>query len=495
MRIGLYLSLEHGRRDDMAARLRDLCELVRTARDAGFELLLAGQHFLVPQFQYLQPVPVLARIVVDSGDMEIGTDILQLPLLHPVQVAETVATLDQVCGGRFTLGVGLGYRPVEYESLGIRRQDRLARFIEGIDLIRRLWTEDRVTFRGEHFRVEDVSIAIRPAQAPRPPILVAATGDRMVRRAATLAGAWKRLRCRCVGCAAAVGSAAGCAPHGCRPRAVFPGEWPVLGGYRSANRASLDGPPPPGWCRVGETAPMPVGLTVEQRILRESAERFFASSYDFATRQRVVAGEVGFEHAHWRRLVELGWTAAPFAPALGGLGLGLFDSAIIMRAIGASLFASPYFTSLQLAGRLVARRCATDRARELLAPVISGHKQREQFGRPIGKFQAVQHRLVDIDVEHDTAEAIVFAAAEHIDRGASAAQRARLASSAKAQVGWSGQFVGEEAVQLHGAIAMTNDLPVGHYLKRLTAIGVAFGDSAYHVRRFQSLDDLSAPTA
>ena len=190
MRVGLYLSLEHGRRDDMAARLRDLCELVRTARDAGFELLLAGQHFLVPQFQYLQPEPVLARIAAESGDMEIGTDILQLPLLHPVQVAETAATLDQVCGGRFTLGVGLGYRPVEYESLGIRRQDRLARFIEAIGLIKRLWTEDRVTFRGEHFRVEDVSIAIRPVQVPRPPILVAATGDRMVRRAATLADAW-----------------------------------------------------------------------------------------------------------------------------------------------------------------------------------------------------------------------------------------------------------------------------------------------------------------
>ena len=190
MRTGLYLSLEHGREDDMAARLRDLLELVRTAREAGFELLLAGQHFLVPQFQYLQPVPVLARIAAESGDMEIGTDILQLPLLHPVQVAETVATLDQVCAGRFTLGVGLGYRPVEYESLGVRRQDRLARFIEAIGLINRLWTEDRVTFRGEHFQVEDVSIAIRPVQAPRPPILVAATGDRMVRRAATLADAW-----------------------------------------------------------------------------------------------------------------------------------------------------------------------------------------------------------------------------------------------------------------------------------------------------------------
>ena len=190
MRTGLYLSLEHGREDDIAARLRDLCEVVCTARDAGFELLLAGQHFLVPQFQYLQPVPVLARIAAESGDMEIGTDILQLPLLHPVQVAETVATLDQICDGRFTFGVGLGYRQVEYESLGIRRQDRLARFIEGIELIKRLWTGNRVTFRGKHFQVEDVSIAVRPVRVPHPPILIAATGDRMVRRAATLADAW-----------------------------------------------------------------------------------------------------------------------------------------------------------------------------------------------------------------------------------------------------------------------------------------------------------------
>ena len=85
--------------------------------------------------------------------------------------------------------------------------------------------------------------------------------------------------------------------------------------------------------------------------------------------------------------------------------------------------------------------------------------------------------------------------AAHIDRCVDPPRRVRFASSAKAQVGWSGRFAGEEAIQLHGAIGMTDDLPVGHYLKRLTAIGVAFGDSAHHVRRFQALGDHSVSTA
>ena len=190
MRVGLYLSLEHGARDDMQARLRDLYEFVGTAREAGFELLLAGQHFLIPQFQYMQPIPVLGRIAAESGDMEIGTDILQLPLLHPVHVAEMVATLDQICEGRVTMSVGLGYRPEEYENMGIARGSRLQRFLEGIELIKRLWTEDEVTFQGEYFQVENATLGIKPAQKPRPPILIAATVDKMIRRAARIADAW-----------------------------------------------------------------------------------------------------------------------------------------------------------------------------------------------------------------------------------------------------------------------------------------------------------------
>ena len=107
--------------------------------------------------------------------MEIGTDVLLLPLYHPVHVAEMVATLDQSCGGRFLFGVGLGYRDVEFDSVGVSRQTRLSRFLEGIDLIDKLWTRDGVTFSGEHFQVEDVTLAVKPVRKPRPPIIVAAS--------------------------------------------------------------------------------------------------------------------------------------------------------------------------------------------------------------------------------------------------------------------------------------------------------------------------------
>ena len=190
MRVGLYLALEHGRNDDLSARLQDLYEVVRTARQAGFELLLAGQHFLVPEYQYLQVLPVLGRIAAESGDMEIGTDVLLLALHHPIHVAETVATLDHVCGGRFTFSVGLGYRPEEYRALGIAKGERLGRMLESLELIKRLWTEDEVRFEGQYFRVENATLATKPLQKPRPPVLLAATADNMVKRAAVLADAW-----------------------------------------------------------------------------------------------------------------------------------------------------------------------------------------------------------------------------------------------------------------------------------------------------------------
>ena len=190
MRVGLFLSLEHNLEDDIKTRFEDLLEFVRLARDAGFDYVHAGQHLLVPQFQYLQSLPVLARVAAEAGDMEVGTDVLLLALHHPVHVAEMVATLDVICAGRTSLGVGLGYREVEFDSLGIGRGTRLARFLESIELIKRLWTEENVTFDGKFFRVSDVTLAVKPVQRPRPPIVLAASGDKMVKRAAKIADAW-----------------------------------------------------------------------------------------------------------------------------------------------------------------------------------------------------------------------------------------------------------------------------------------------------------------
>jgi len=189
VRVGLFLSLEHALDDDLRQRFADLTEFVRVASQAGFDFLHAGQHVLVPQFQYLQSLPVLARIAADAGNIEIGTDILLLALQHPVHVAEMGATLDVICGGRFSLGVGLGYRDVEFESLGVKQGTRLRRFLESMQVVKKLWTEEVVSFKGEFFELKDVSLAARPLQRPRPPIVLAASGDKMVKRAARIADA------------------------------------------------------------------------------------------------------------------------------------------------------------------------------------------------------------------------------------------------------------------------------------------------------------------
>jgi alkanesulfonate monooxygenase SsuD/methylene tetrahydromethanopterin reductase-like flavin-dependent oxidoreductase (luciferase family) len=190
MRFALSIPMQHPVGDDMPKRFAETLEMVRLARQAGFAHLSASQHYLAAPFQYLQPIPVLARVAAEAGDMTLGTGILLLALHNPVDVAESIATLDVICGGRVVLGVGLGYRDVEFDAFGIPRGRRLSRFLEALEVVKRLWTEERVTFHGEHFHLEDVALVMKPVQKPRPPILVAASNDKMVRRVAKIADSW-----------------------------------------------------------------------------------------------------------------------------------------------------------------------------------------------------------------------------------------------------------------------------------------------------------------
>ena len=113
-------------------------------------------------------------------------------------------------------------------------------------------------------------------------------------------------------------------------------------------------------------------------------------------------------------------------------------------------------------------------------------KNREQFGQPIGKFQVLQHRMVDMFMEHEQAKSLMFMAAMRWDEGyGQVAQKA--VSAFKVQVGKSGKFVGQNAVQLHGGMGMTDELNVGHYFKRLTIIDTMFGNVDHHLKRFGSL--------
>ena len=106
-------------------------------------------------------------------------------------------------------------------------------------------------------------------------------------------------------------------------------------------------------------------------------------------------------------------------------------------------------------------------------------RTRQQFGVPIGSFQALQHRAVDMLIALEQARSIVILAA--LTESMPLPERQAIAAAAKVQVGRSGRFIGQQAVQLHGAIGLTDEYVVGHAFKRLTAIDALFGDADHHL--------------
>ena len=113
-------------------------------------------------------------------------------------------------------------------------------------------------------------------------------------------------------------------------------------------------------------------------------------------------------------------------------------------------------------------------------------KTRVQFGQPIGKFQVLQHRMVDMFMNVEEARSMAYMATMKVD-DADAAERARAVSAAKVQIGKSGRFVGQQSVQLHGGMGMTDELNVGHYFKRLTMIETMLGNQDHHLKRYGAL--------
>jgi alkylation response protein AidB-like acyl-CoA dehydrogenase len=122
----------------------------------------------------------------------------------------------------------------------------------------------------------------------------------------------------------------------------------------------------------------------------------------------------------------------------------------------------------------------------LQAATVEYLKTRQQFGQPIGRFQVLQHRAVDMFIQVEQARSLTLLAASSIDSG-DIAKRRRSVAAAKELVGRAGRYVSQQAIQLHGGMGMTDELNVGHYVKRLTAIDILFGSSSHQRTRFASL--------
>jgi alkanesulfonate monooxygenase SsuD/methylene tetrahydromethanopterin reductase-like flavin-dependent oxidoreductase (luciferase family) len=190
MKVGLFINTQFPEGFKFAERVPEMVGQVRAAREAGFASLWFPHHWLTHPLQMLQITPVMGYVAAHAQGMTIGPNILILPPLNPMHVAEEAATLDVLTGGNYILGIGLGYRQPEFDAFGIALKERAPRFNESIALMRRLWTEDRVSHKGRFYTVNDAGIGVKPVRPGGPPLYIAGQAEVSVRRAARIGDAW-----------------------------------------------------------------------------------------------------------------------------------------------------------------------------------------------------------------------------------------------------------------------------------------------------------------
>jgi probable F420-dependent oxidoreductase len=218
LRCGLVLSAQEG---DAAKRQ------ARRAEALGFDSLWVGDHvaFHVP---IAESLTTLAFAAGATERIQLGTAVYLLALRHPTHAAKATATLDRLSGGRLVLGVGLGGEfPPEWEAVGVPVRERASRVEEGIAVVRRLWSEERVAHEGRHFRFGPVTIAPKPAAARAsgrpgpPPIWIGGRAPAAMRRIGRLGD--------------------GYVSHMCAPETYRENLATIAAAARAAGRAPIEG--------------------------------------------------------------------------------------------------------------------------------------------------------------------------------------------------------------------------------------------------------------
>jgi alkanesulfonate monooxygenase SsuD/methylene tetrahydromethanopterin reductase-like flavin-dependent oxidoreductase (luciferase family) len=164
---------------------------VEAAQRSGFTYICIGQHFLYEGFRWLQPIPLLARLAAETGpEVKLAPTVIVAPFYHPVVLAEELATLDVISGGRLIVGLGSGYNPTEFDQFEVPYEQRFRRLAEAIELMRLAWAPERFDFHGEFWTLRNASPHVLPLQRPHPPLWMGAMRPVGIRRAARLGDAW-----------------------------------------------------------------------------------------------------------------------------------------------------------------------------------------------------------------------------------------------------------------------------------------------------------------
>jgi alkanesulfonate monooxygenase SsuD/methylene tetrahydromethanopterin reductase-like flavin-dependent oxidoreductase (luciferase family) len=142
---------------------------------AGYDAVWLTEHHF-SDYSVCPSIPVLgSHVAARTSRLRIGTGVTLAPFYHPLRLAEEVALLDVLSGGRVNWGAGRGFDPREFATFGVPMEESRARFREAVEVVLRAWTNERLTYEGEFFSFENVEVLPKPVQRPHPPVWVAAT--------------------------------------------------------------------------------------------------------------------------------------------------------------------------------------------------------------------------------------------------------------------------------------------------------------------------------
>ncbi|MBW3664306.1 MAG: LLM class flavin-dependent oxidoreductase [Actinobacteria bacterium] len=190
MRLGVYVNTQD---PPGAANLdrvyNEVLEIAEAAEAAGFDACFLPEHHQQPDGYLPAPLVMAGAVLARTTRIDVHTGILVLPLWDPMRVAEDVATLDVLSGGRMHLGVALGLVQAEFDQFGVRIEDAVGRFEESVEILKRAWSDEPVSFDGEHFAYDGIDVQPKP-RGDRPRIWIGGMSGRAVDRAARIGDGW-----------------------------------------------------------------------------------------------------------------------------------------------------------------------------------------------------------------------------------------------------------------------------------------------------------------
>lgn len=169
--------------------IHEMLAEARAAEESGFKSIFFGEHHQDGDGFVPSPL-VLAAAVAAQTSLEVGTSVLLLPLHHPIKVAEDAAVVDLISSGRLKLGVGIGYQQADFDLFQVPKPQRVERFTEGIEILRKAWTGERFSHEGKHFQFKDVRVMPRPHAEGGIPLWIGGIEPPAIARAAHIGDGW-----------------------------------------------------------------------------------------------------------------------------------------------------------------------------------------------------------------------------------------------------------------------------------------------------------------